>query len=58
MGELNADFASGTLHPGDLKPAVVLAINALLEPVRAHFAASNEAKNVLTNVRKYKYGGK
>ena len=34
---LAADFTEGTLHPGDLKPAVAAAINKLLQPVRDHF---------------------
>merc|ERR1712050_593908 len=31
---LEADFASGALHPGDLKPALSKAINAVLESFR------------------------
>jgi len=34
LGDLTQDFASGDLHPGDLKPAVARAVNALLEPMR------------------------
>jgi len=32
--ELRADYASGDLHPGDLKPAVGKAINAVLDKMR------------------------
>jgi len=32
--ELRAEFVEGALHPGDLKPAVGAAANALLEPLR------------------------
>jgi len=32
--ELQKDFQSGALHPGDLKPAFGKALNALLEPLR------------------------
>ncbi|KAJ1861832.1 Tyrosine--tRNA ligase cytoplasmic [Coemansia sp. RSA 2703] len=35
---LERDFAEGKIHPGDLKKSVAAAINALLEPIRAHFA--------------------
>lgn len=34
---LAADYTEGTLHPGDLKPAVAVALNKLLQPVRDHF---------------------
>lgn len=32
--ELAADYQSGALHPGDLKPGLEKAINAILQPVR------------------------
>jgi len=32
--DLRADYASGELHPGDLKPAVSRALNAVLDKVR------------------------
>lgn len=35
--ELVADYTGDLLHPGDLKPAVTVAINNLLQPVRDHF---------------------
>lgn len=31
------DYASGVLHPGDVKPALAKALNKLLQPVRDHF---------------------
>ncbi|CAE8651731.1 unnamed protein product, partial [Polarella glacialis] len=34
VAEVQSDFVSGDLHPGDLKPAMSKAINALLEGVR------------------------
>ena len=37
---LEAAFASKKVHPGDLKTACAAAINDLLEPIRAKFAAS------------------
>lgn len=54
MESLRADFATCALHPGDLKPSLVAALNALLEPVRAHFAAEPEAKAALAALRKLK----
>lgn len=49
-----ADYKSGKIHPGDLKPAVTQAINAILEPVRKHFETDPAAKKLLEQVRKYK----
>lgn len=51
--ELVAEFLSGALHPGDLKAALTDAINALLQPVRDHFA-SGEPKKLLEQVRAYR----
>ena len=50
---LEADYASGAIHPGDLKPALGKAINALLEPVRKHFATGEPAR-LLEQVKKYR----
>lgn len=41
--ELERIFVDGSLHPGDLKAAVISSINAFFEPVRTHFA-SKQAK--------------
>lgn len=51
--DLEVDFLSGRVHPGDLKPAVALAINRILEPVRTHFA-SGEPKKLLEKIKKFK----
>lgn len=51
--ELEADFVGGKLHPGDLKACLVEYINALLQPVRDHFA-SGEPKKLLEQVRKFR----
>lgn len=51
--ELEADYLSGRIHPGDLKPAVSDAINTILEPVRIHFA-SGEPKALLDKIKKFK----
>lgn len=51
--EVEADFASGKLHPGDLKPALTKAINTLLQPVRDHFK-TGEPNKLLKTVKAYK----
>jgi tyrosyl-tRNA synthetase len=48
--DVERDYVSGALHPGDLKPALASALNALLEPVRAHFASGPNAE-LLAEVR-------
>uniref|UniRef100_A0A915AEV0 Tyrosine--tRNA ligase n=4 Tax=Parascaris univalens TaxID=6257 RepID=A0A915AEV0_PARUN len=37
--ELEGIFVDGSLHPGDLKAAVISSINAFFEPLRTHFAS-------------------
>jgi tyrosyl-tRNA synthetase len=51
--ELKVDYCSEALHPGDLKPAVALAINKLLEPVRTHFETDPYAKRLLETIKKW-----
>ena len=41
------------IHPSELKPAVTDALNAILQPVRDHFA-KGDAKKLLDTVRKFK----
>lgn len=48
---LLADFEGGNLHPGDLKPAVATAINALIQPVRDHFKNNEHAKKLLAKIK-------
>ena len=50
---LEAEFVAGKLHPGDLKACLAEYINAMLQPVRDHFA-SGEPKKLLEAVRAYK----
>lgn len=50
MEELEADYTSGALHPGDLKPALSKALNTILQPVRTHFETNAEAKELLKKV--------
>ncbi|KAF5460663.1 hypothetical protein F2P56_020518, partial [Juglans regia] len=52
--ELIADYESGELHPGDLKPALSKALNKILEPVREHFKKDNHAKDLLKRVKAYR----
>ena len=52
--ELVADYTSGALHPGDLKPALAKALNIILQPVRDHFENDPEAKALLKQVKSYK----
>lgn len=49
--ELEADFKEGSLHPGDLKPAVAEGINKLLQPVRDHFKNDAYAKQLLSTIK-------
>ena len=54
MESLEADYLSGALHPGDLKPGLVKQLNAILEPVRAHFRTDQNAAALLKRVRAFK----
>lgn len=44
VDELEDAYAKQEVHPGDLKSSVVAAINALLAPIQAEFASSEEFK--------------
>ncbi|MDH5647852.1 MAG: tyrosine--tRNA ligase [Candidatus Heimdallarchaeota archaeon] len=50
--ELENDFGNGILHPMDLKKAVSVYINELLEPVRLHFQTDTNAKKLAGFVKK------
>ncbi|KAK9830418.1 hypothetical protein WJX72_011652 [[Myrmecia] bisecta] len=52
--ELSADYTSGALHPGDLKPSLSRQINLILQPVRDHFNNNAEAAALLKKVKSYK----
>jgi len=47
---VEADFASGRLHPGDLKPVVSEALNELLGSVRAGLAGSESLQEALRQI--------
>ena len=49
--DLKEDFASGALHPGDLKPALARQLNAILQPVRDHFERDDRARDLLKQVK-------
>jgi len=53
VAALREDFASGALHPGDLKPALGRAVNQLLEKVRAGLKDSAEAQKALKDLDNY-----
>jgi tyrosyl-tRNA synthetase len=46
-------YEAGGVHPGDLKENAVNTLNALLQPVRDHFA-SGEPKALLEKVKSYR----
>merc|ERR1712217_24772 len=50
---LREDFASGSLHPGDLKPAVARALNVLLEPLRMGLQEQDVLKKAQKSLEKY-----
>ncbi|MQL68570.1 hypothetical protein Taro_000828 [Colocasia esculenta] len=54
MEELVADYESGALHPGDLKPSLSKALNQMLQPVRDHFKSNSEARELLKTVKSYR----
>ena len=51
-GALRTSFASGALHPGDLKPAARDAVNEVLQRVRDAVAADAELKKAEKEVDK------
>jgi tyrosyl-tRNA synthetase len=51
--ELEQAYATGQLHPADLKVAVAKAVNQLLVPVRAYFEKNKEAKKLKELVEGY-----
>jgi tyrosyl-tRNA synthetase len=41
MDELTADYVSGALHPGDVKPALAKAINKILQVLFFSYLLNN-----------------
>lgn len=52
--DLKSDYASGALHPADLKEGLKRSINDILDPVRKHFATNQRAKDLLKKIKQYK----
>lgn len=52
--EFISDYVGGSVHPGDLKPALSKSINALVQPVREHFEKDANAKKLLQQVKSFK----
>eukprot|EP01061_Rhynchopus_euleeides_P042965 TRINITY_DN74960_c0_g1_i1.p2 TRINITY_DN74960_c0_g1~~TRINITY_DN74960_c0_g1_i1.p2 ORF type:complete len:638 (+),score=340.71 TRINITY_DN74960_c0_g1_i1:291-2204(+) len=51
IAELRAAFASGDVHPGDLKPAVQAALKAVVGEARASLEKSDDFKKLATQIR-------
>jgi tyrosyl-tRNA synthetase len=51
---LEAAYVAGAVHPGDLKAALVAALNAILQPVRDHFEKDAAAAELLKKVKSFK----
>jgi len=50
---LQAEFESGALHPGDLKPAFGRALNALLEPLRNDLKEQDALKKAVKDLEAF-----
>ncbi len=50
---LEKAFGAGEIHPMDLKNALIEPLDALIKPVRDHFASSPEARDLLEKVTSY-----
>eukprot|EP00288_Rhodomonas_lens_P016757 CAMPEP_0177703458 /NCGR_PEP_ID=MMETSP0484_2-20121128/7681_1 /TAXON_ID=354590 /ORGANISM="Rhodomonas lens, Strain RHODO" /LENGTH=764 /DNA_ID=CAMNT_0019214811 /DNA_START=355 /DNA_END=2649 /DNA_ORIENTATION=+ len=53
LADLQADFKSEALHPGDLKPTVTKALDAFLQPIRDRIKADAGAKKAEAGVKAY-----
>ena len=52
-GDLENDFVDKKLHPSDLKDAVAVEINKMLDPVRVHFKKNKKAASLLKKVNSF-----
>jgi len=50
---LEKDFATGSLHPADLKNAVASAVDKAVKPIRNHFEKNRKARSLYEMVKKY-----
>jgi len=53
LAELRADFKSGAMHPGDLKPFVTKAVDAFLQSVRDRCKSEETAKKAEADIKAY-----
>lgn len=51
--ELEKSFATGSIHPMDLKNSVASYINEMVTPVREHFEKNKKAKKMLDEVKSF-----
>ena len=51
--ELEDDYVKGLLHPADLKDAVAVAINKMIQPVRDHFERDPYARELYNKVKSF-----
>lgn len=51
--KLSTDYCEDLLHPGDLKNALIIAINHILEPVHHHFETDKNAKLLLSKIKTF-----
>jgi len=51
--EFSQAYSTGQLHPGDVKAALAIELNKLIEPVRKHFETNKEAASILKRVQQY-----
>ena len=56
--ELEETFQQGKLHPVDLKNAVAMYLDQMIEPIRTHFEKDRKAKNYMNLLRISKSHGK
>lgn len=49
--QLESAYASGQLHPADLKPAVADALDSIIAPIREHFERDPNARRLYQTVR-------
>ena len=50
--DLESDYASGKLHPSDLKRALAAYLDEIIAPLRRHFETNAKARELLTVVKK------
>jgi tyrosyl-tRNA synthetase len=54
FASVKSDFLSGRISEDELKDGLIESLNRLLEPVRAHFATNDRARDLLQKVQQYK----